>query len=118
MFVEFINQYGMQIMYTILTAIAGYIGIVIKNLFTKYINDKTKRDVAKIAVQFVEQVYKDVHGEEKLNEALACAEEMLAEKGITVTALELRVLIEAAVAEFNDAFNKAEITKSTEKEGE
>ncbi len=106
MFAEFINQYGLQIMYAIITAIAGYIGIVVKNLVTKYLNDKTKRDVAKIAVQFVEQVYKDIHGEEKLAEALVAASEMLAEKGISVTDLELRVLIEAAVAEFNEAFNK------------
>ena len=106
MFAEFINQYGMQILYAIITAIAGYVGIVIKNLCTKYINDKTKATVAKTAVQFVEQVYKDLHGEEKLNEALSAASEMLAEKGITMSDLEMRVLIEAAVAEFNEAFRK------------
>ena len=113
MFAEFINQYGLQIMYAALTAIAGYVGIVVKNLFTKYVNDKTKRAVAKTAVQFVEQVYKELHGEEKLNAALSAASEMLAEKGIYVSDLEMRVLIEAAVAEFNDAFNKAEIAKTT-----
>ena len=113
MFAEFINTYGVQILYTILTAIAGYIGIVVKNLVAKYLNDKTKQAVAKTAIQFVEQVYKDLHGEDKLMAALSAAEEMLAEKGITVTDLEMRVLIEAAVAEFNDAFNKAtgEITE-------
>lgn len=104
MFVEFINQYGMDILYTVLMAIAGYIGIVIKNLVTKYINDKTKREVAKTTVQFVEQVYKDLHGEEKLNAALSAASEMLAEKGIYVSELEMKVLLEAAVAEFNKAF--------------
>ena len=108
MFAEFINQYGMEIMYAIITAVAGYIGIVIKNLCTKYINDKTKQAVAKSAVQFVEQVYKDLHGEEKLHEALVATAEMLQEKGITVSALEMRVLVEAAVAEFNNAFNKKE----------
>ena len=106
MFAEFINTYGVQLMYMALTAIAGYIGIVAKNLFTKYINDKTKESVAKTAVKFVEQVYKDLHGDDKLNAALNAASEMLAEKGITVSQLELRVLIEAAVAEFNKAFNK------------
>ena len=118
MFAEFINQYGMQIMYAIITAIAGYIGIVVKNLVTKYLNDKTKREVAKDAVKFVEQVYNNLHGEAKLNEALVAAAEMLAEKGITVTALELRVLVEAAVAEFNDAFNKSKTSESVEKDGE
>ena len=108
MFAEFINVYGTQILYAIITAIAGYVGIVVKNLCTKYITDKTKASVAKTAVQFVEQVYKDLHGEEKLNEALSAASEMLAEKGITVSELEMRVLIEAAVAEFNHTFKKAE----------
>lgn len=108
MFVEFINEYGMQILYAIITGIAGYIGIVIKNLVTKYLNDKTKRAVAKTAVGFVEQVYKDIHGEEKLNEALVAASQMLAEKGIVVTDLELRCLIEAAVGEFNKAFENTD----------
>lgn len=114
MFAEFINAYGMQILYAILTAIAGYIGIVVKNLVTKYLNDKTKQSVAKSAVQFVEQVYKNMHGEEKLDAALTAASEMLAEKGITVTDLEMRVLIEAAVAEFNEAFNKNVVEEPTE----
>ena len=108
MFAEFINQYGTTILYAVVTFIGGYIGIVLKNLYTKYINDKTKQAVAKAAVQFAEQVFKDLHGDEKLDEAFVAAEEMLAEKGITISALELRVLIEAAVAEFNDAFHKSE----------
>lgn len=114
MFAEFVDQYGMEILYAIITAVAGYIGIVVKNLYTKYINDKTKQAVAKTAVQFVEQVYKDLHGEEKLNEALQAASEMLTEKGITITPLELRVLVEAAVGEFNNAFNKKAITEVKE----
>lgn len=115
MFAEFINQYGTEILYAIITAIAGYVGIMLKNLCTKYINDKTKQSVAKTAVQFVEQVYRDLHGEEKLHAALTAASDMLAEKGINVSDLEMRVLIEAAVAEFNNAFSKND---TTEKEGE
>jgi intergrase/recombinase len=106
MFADFINQYGMEILAAVITAIAGYIGIVLKSLCTKFINDKTKREVAKDAVKFVEQVYKNLKGEEKLNTALGAASEMLAEKGIIVSELEMRVLIEAAVAEFNNAFKK------------
>ena len=34
---------------------------------------------------------------------------MLNEKGITITDLELRMLIEAAVAEFNEAFKQTEV---------
>ena len=107
MFVEFINQYGLQLMYMAITAAAGWLGIVVKDMVKKHLDDKTKLDVAKTTVKYVEQVFKDLHGEEKLQKALVAASQMLAEKGITVTELELRVLIEAAVAEFNEAFNKA-----------
>lgn len=108
MFIEFINEYGTTIIYTLLTAFAGYIGLWIKSLYTKYINDKTKKDVVRTCVQAVEQLYKDLHGEEKYNEVVVSASEMLALKGITISELEIKMLIEAAVAEFNDAFNKAE----------
>lgn len=102
----FISEYGTTILYAILTALAGYVGIVAKRLYTKYVNDKTKQAVAKTVVQAVEQIYTDLHGEEKLNKALEAASEMLAEKGITITDLEMRMLIEAALAEFNRAFEK------------
>jgi hypothetical protein len=49
-----------------------------------------------------------LHGEEKLDMALGFASEMLTEQGITITELELRMLLEAAVGEFNEAFKKAE----------
>lgn len=114
MFLEFINEYGTTILYAIITAIGGYIGIVVKNIYQKYINDKTKRETAKTVVQFVEQVYKNLHGDEKLNAAMTSMSEMLSEKGILISDLEMRVLLEAAVAEFNDAFNKAAVIDISE----
>lgn len=108
MFVQFINEYGTTILYAVITTIAGYIGIVIKNLYQKYVNDQTKKDVVKTVVQSIEQIYKDLHGEDKLNKALESASEMLAIKGVQISEFELRVLIEAAVGEFNNVFNKSE----------
>lgn len=114
-FKEFISTYGTTILYSIITAIAGYIGVVIKNLYQKYINDQTKQNVVKTCVQAVEQIYKDLHGEEKLNKALESASEMLESKGITVSDIELRMLIEAAVGEFNDAFSRTTGAESESK---
>ena len=107
-FTSFISDYGPSILYTVLTAIFAWLGVKIKALVNKYLDNKIKKDIARTVVQAVEQLYKDLHGEEKLNEALVAASSMLAEKGITVTDLELHTLIEAAVAEFNDAFNRTE----------
>lgn len=106
MFQEFISTYGATILYTIITAIAGYIGIALKNLYERACNTKLKRDVVKTAVLAVEQIYKDLHGEEKLEKALEAATEMLAEKGIMITNIEIKMLIESALAEFNQAFAK------------
>lgn len=105
MVTEFINEYGMTILYTLITAFAGYIGLWIKKLYTKYINDKTKREVVRTCVQAVEQLYKNLHGEEKYNEVVKSVSEMLAEKDISITELEIKMLIESAVGEFNDVFN-------------
>lgn len=106
---EIINNYAAEIIGTILTALAGVVAMAAKNLATKYINAKVKRDIARTVVQAVEQIYKDLHGNEKLGKALEAAAEMLAAEGITVTDLELRMLLEAAVGEFNQVFNSATI---------
>lgn len=104
----FISEYGTQILYMILAGIFGYLGVQAKALADKYINTKVKKDVARTVVQAVEQLYKDLHGEEKLNTALEAASDMLAEKGIAFSELEMRMLIEAALAEFNKAFENKE----------
>ena len=103
-FNEFINTYGATILYSILTAIAGYIGIQLKNLYQKYVNDKTKKDVVRTCVKAVEQIYTDLHGDEKLNKCIESVSAMLCDKGITITDIEIRMLIEAAVKELNDSF--------------
>lgn len=108
-FSEFIAEYGTTILYTIITAVAGYIGIALKALYQKYINDKTKESVVKTCVKAVEQLYKNMGGEAKFERAVSAASEMLTEKGINITTLELEMLIESAVAEFNEAFKKPDI---------
>ena len=104
LFLQFINEYGTTVLYTILTALFGYLGIVAKKYFDKWFETKEKKEIAMEVVKFTEQVYKALHGEEKLQMAMGAMSEMLAEKGIRITELEMRVLIEAAVAEFNKAF--------------
>lgn len=111
MFAEFINIYGMEIMTAILGIVFTALGYVLKNLVKKYLDDNTKLTIATICVQFVEQVYKNLHGEEKLHMALERAAELMCEKGIKFSAVEMETLIEAAVAEFNEAFYKPEISE-------
>lgn len=104
---EFISTYGAALLYSIITAIAGYISIAIKRLFTKYVNDQSKRDVVKTCVNAVEQIYTDLHGQEKLDKCIESAASMLSEKGIAITELEIKMLIESAVNEINSAIRDA-----------
>ena len=113
MFAEFMNIYGMEILFAVLGFIGTVLGFVLKNLAKKFLNDHTKLAIAKVCVQFVEQVYKDIHGEDKLFAALERASELLAEKGIEFSPVEMETLIEAAVAEFNEAFYKKKITEGS-----
>lgn len=105
---DFINMYGTTILYSILTAVASFIGLKLKGIYEKYINDKTKRDVVDSTVKYVEQVYKDLKGDEKLNVAKENIIALLNEKGIYITDLEMDVLIEAACNGFKKGISKKE----------
>lgn len=111
LFKEFISTCGTTIIKLFLTAFVGYIGVVVKNIYQKYVNDKVKQDVVKTCVKAVEQIYKNLHGEEKLQKALDSVGAMLQSKNIDITEIELKMLIESALAEFNDAFNKTSTTE-------
>ena len=112
-----LNDYFIQVIGVILLAFFGFLGIQAKNLYRKYVNTEVKQAVCKTAVRFVEQVYKDLHGPDKLHQAMAKASEMLEGYGITISEDELVAMIEAAVNEFNANFNKkmdAAYTKALE----
>ena len=98
---DFVSIVLMPILCTVLTAVVGYLGIKLKALFERIADDKTKASVAKTCVQAVEQLYKDLHGEEKYNKCVESLTAMLNEKGITVTEIEIKMLIESAVQQLN-----------------
>ena len=104
LFAQFINTYGVPILYALLTALAGALANAIKALYAKYINDKTKKAVAQTVVMAVQQLYEDLEGPAKFEIALDNMLQMLGEKGITITKLEAQMLIESAVGEFKNVF--------------
>ena len=100
----FFAMYGMPLLYAIITAAAGAAATFIGRAYNKWVNSREKRAVAKTVVMATEQIYKDLHGKDKYNKAIQALAEMLALKGISITELEARMLIEAAVGEFNRVF--------------
>lgn len=110
LFAQFVNTYGVPILYALLTAIAGVLANAIKAVYSKYINDKTKQAVAKTVVMAVQQIYEDLEGPQKFAIALDNVLKMLADKGIEITDLEAKMLIESAVGEFKDVFFRGFLT--------
>lgn len=98
------TEYLMEILALIVSAFFSWLGLTLKGLYTKHVNTQIKKDVVRTVVEAVEQIYKDIHGEEKLNKALEAASEMLKAEGVPVTEFELEMLIEAAVSSYNGAF--------------
>ena len=108
---EILATYAMEIIKVIALMIFTIIGVSAAKLQAKYINTETKRKVAATTVAYIEQVYKDLHGDEKLARALAVAASILSQKGIKTTDEELKVLIEAAVKKMNDAYKEEAAVK-------
>ncbi len=100
-FKQFLNDYGASILYTIITALLGYIGLVVKGLLTRFANDKTKKDVIATCVKAVEQIFVDLHGQDKLDKCIENAVAILRSKGINASVDEIHMLIEAAVKDMN-----------------
>ncbi len=103
MFAEFISTYGTTILYTLLSAAATAIGAWIGRVYKEKVNDETKRKVVKTCCKAVKQLYADLNGAEKYDRAVAFIVDMLGEKGITITELEIKMLIEEVCSDFVDA---------------
>lgn len=86
-----------QILFTIITGIAGYLGVRIKNLYQEYVTDKLKKEIVERTVNYVEQIGKDLSCVDKKSKAMEKATEWLNEKKINVSNTELEILIESAV---------------------
>lgn len=94
---EILQNYGIEILMTIITALTSFVGITIKNAYTKYVDTQTKKEIVKSTVSYIEQVYYAMNGEDKLAKAKQKALEWLNQKGLKISETELEILIESAV---------------------
>ena len=102
---DLLNQSLQIIIPSLATLLAGwfaYLGNKLKNAYQEKANNQTAQAVVKDVVQFVEQVYGDLHGKEKLQKAIEQTSAILQGKGINLTEAEINMLIESAVYGLND----------------
>lgn len=106
-----INLFG-----AVVTVAFGFLSYKITKWGNEFVNTKSilmtaeeKKAVINTTVEYVEQVFKDLHGADKLNKAKEKALSILAEEGINISDEQLEILIEAAVKGMNGG--KIEVNK-------
>lgn len=97
---------GHDLIQLVVALVFAALGFVAKRLVTKFLNTKEKRQLAKDVVLYVEQKYTELHGQEKFNKAVEAFTQILNERGINTSIVEMETLIESALGSFNDTFSK------------
>lgn len=85
----------------LLTAVMTILVSFIRAKYNKLADDDTKKSIIADTVRYIEQIYTNIHGNDKLNKAKGKVQELLAEKGIDISDNELTTLIESAVRDMN-----------------
>lgn len=100
---------------TLVTAFAAYVVAIIKKKLTEKLDTQTKKDIAEATVNYVEQVFEDLDGKEKLQKALETSTQWLNEKGIKVTEAEMTMFIEAAIKGAKQGWNEQKLQEASVK---
>ena len=82
---------------SVVAVLFGVLGTKIKQIYNEKAQNETVKVVVDNVVKWVQQVYYELEGPEKLQKALTEASTILGEKGITISETELDMLIESAV---------------------
>lgn len=93
----FLNEYGYTLIYTTLMSIISYLGYKVQTIYEKYLEQKIKKEQANMVCQAINQLYKELSNEEKLEKAITNLKIIFEENNIKTTELELRFLIESTV---------------------
>lgn len=99
-------QVVLTVLGSVLTFFATKVGTYLGKWLKGKYKEETIRNICRTCVFAVEQMYRDLGGEEKLKKALDMGEKQLLQKGIKVDFETLHCLLESALAEAKGAFEK------------
>lgn len=95
-------------LFTILVALVGFATTkIVSFLDSKGLPQKieNKRYLVSIAVNAIEQIYKNEEGDVKLEKAKKMILKLFSDSGLKITETELEAFIEESVKAMNDAYN-------------
>ena len=114
-FAEILHEYllpsAWTALVTIVSAVFAFIGAQLKKKYQEKIDTEEKRHAVETCVNAAEMVYKDLKGDEKLAKVKENIVEWLNLKGISISEIELDMMIEAAVTNLNLDYLKGQKQK-------
>ena len=117
-FAEILHEYllpsAWTALVTIVSAVFAFIGAQLKKKYQEKIDTEEKRHAVETCVNAAEMVYKDLKGDEKLAKVKENIVEWLNLKGISISEIELDMMIEAAVTNLNLDYLKGQKQKQLE----
>ena len=100
--IDFTKEYGLDIIHTIVMGVFSYIALDMKKVHKKREQDKIKKEVVRMVCKYVNEIYPSISISDKLEEASDGIREILKEKGISISDLELKVLLHNSIYEINN----------------
>lgn len=117
-FAEILHEYllpsAWTALVTLISAVFAFIGAQLKKKYQEKIDTEEKRHAVETCVNAAEMVYKDLKGDEKLAKVKENIVEWLNLKGISISEIELDMMIEAAVTNLNLDYLKGKKQKQLE----
>lgn len=121
-FAEILHEYllpsAWTALVTLVSAVFAFIGTQLKKKYQEKIDTEEKRHAVETCVNAAEMVYKDLKGAEKLAKVKENIVEWLNLKGISISEIELDMMIEAAVTNLNLDYLKGQKQKQLEEKAE
>lgn len=121
-FAEILHEYllpsAWTALVTLVSAVFAFIGTQLKKKYQEKIDTEEKRHAVETCVNAAEMVYKDLKGDEKLAKVKENIVEWLNLKGISISEIELDMMIEAAVTNLNLDYLKGQKQKQLEEKAE
>ena len=117
-FAEILHEYllpsAWTALVTLVSAVFAFIGAQLKKKYQEKIDTEEKRHAVETCVNAAEMVYKDLKVAEKLAKVKENIVEWLNLKGISISEIELDMMIEAAVTNLNLDYLKGQKQKQLE----
>ena len=95
--IDFTKDYGIEIIHSIIMGVFSYIALDIKKIYKNHIQDKIKKEVVDKVCIYVDEIYPNLDSEDKLKMVISSSKEILKEKKIVVSDLELKVLLHNSI---------------------